>query len=86
MWMVSTRPQASSWLRTCKDGETAWHLQHGASRADGIPMALLAWTAGSPEAPLMEVYTLGLGQQKIKKYLPAKRVPAAPGPLVVQGF
>lgn len=22
MWMVSTRPQASSWLRTCRGGET----------------------------------------------------------------
>lgn len=47
MWMVSTRPQASSWLRTC--GEGRWRGQQGPEAPDATPsVAPLAGSRGLP--------------------------------------
>ena len=47
MWMVSTRPQASSWLRTC--GEGRWRGQQGPEAPDATPsVAPLAGSCGLP--------------------------------------
>ena len=78
MWMVSTRPQASSWLRTC--GEGRWRGQQGPEAPDATP-SVARWqgAAGSREADTL----WGSEQSRdLERLSLLEGVPVAPDPFM----